>query len=486
MRQAVRGFKNKKIIVFGDVMVDEYVECTPTRLSPEAPVPVLKPHETVYRLGGAGNVAANVVSLGGQANLITCYGNDDTSRRLMNLVSGHGLTITPAASANYTTRKTRIIGRQGQRMHQYVRLDHDAVCTCDASFLARFLETKDEVHAVIVSDYGKGTVTPEACIVIKDFCSKRGIPWIVDPKPGSAAVEAYARCTLIKPNWTEAEHFFGRTITQDTPILEVCHHLTARFQAYSTVVTAGHEGIYYYERTSQFAKYAKAGEVEVMDVTGAGDTIAAVLGLCLGSNVPLDQACQLACEAGRICVAMPYTAPVLREQLLDALPQTVWEQKVFETVDDFIEVYDQREPEEVIVMANGCFDLLHAGHVDLLKQASALGNKLIVALNSDRSVRELKGQDRPINTWSHRAEVLAALACVDAVVGFDEASPAALIERLRPDVVVHGDESKDTPAGIEEREKVQKYGGQAVYIHRNLPLSSTSIHAAAKENPDHR
>ncbi len=465
-QEHIEGFKNVNVAVFGDLMLDEYVQGDALRLSPEAPVPVILAKDVVYALGGAGNVAANIRSLGGQATLSGILGNDNTGGIFERRASQLGIHTRCYGESAQTTRKVRIMG---QRDHPYLRLDYEMPpALVELPPIDMLIGPR--THVVVVSDYNKGAISAALCAGIVERCAELRVPSLIDPKPGSAAVSDYAGCFLLKPNRIEAEQLTKTSLDSDLAINRAGLWLSTRFRCH-VLITLGSEGMRLFKRGTTEPIHFAGPVVPVSNVTGAGDTVSATLALAIGSGMSLEDACKLAGTAARICVSKPGTVAVQGDELLREVCVVNETQKVF--TDEGALLPRLRHRDKRIVMANGCFDLFHAGHVDLLTQARSMGDFLIVALNSDESVRQLKGDSRPINTWEHRASVLASLAVVDAVVPFFETSPAALFERFKPNVVVHGEDGRET--GAAERAVVEKHGGQTVYIQRRLDVSSTQI-----------
>ncbi len=469
LRRHVESFKNVNVTVFGDLMLDEYVQGDALRLSPEAPVPVILAKDIRYSLGGAGNVAANITSLGGSAVLAGILGNDAEGDIFQRRAAQHGISVQTYGTSTMTTRKVRI---QGQRDHPFLRLDYEQSPGADTPSQQNLLTliTRD-TQVVVISDYAKGAVSLPACRQIIDLCNKLCIPCLIDPKPGSFAVQGYAGCFLLKPNRLEAEQLVGYRLDSERTLNRAGEELTVAFSC-NVLITLGSEGMRLFKRDGTHCHFVNP-VVQVSDVTGAGDTVSATLALALGSGLPLEEACKLASTAARICVSKPGTVAVQADELLRALRGQDDTRKIYLVEEPLLTRLQESPTPLRVVMANGCFDVFHAGHVDLLTQAKARGDFLIVALNSDESVRQLKGTTRPINPWEQRADVLAALSVVDAVIIFHETSPAQLFERFKPNVVVHGEDGMAT--GALERAAVEKHGGQTVYIKRTLDISSSQI-----------
>lgn len=436
----------------GDLMLDRYVYGDVSRISPEAPIPVLRARRTVAMPGGVGNVARNVAALGGTARLGGVVGEDAAGAELAALVAGEaGIEdfIARSAAAG-TIVKTRYVSG-GQ---QLMRLDEEEL-------LAGAFERDDVfsgVSAVLLSDYAKGVVSDRLIRSAVWQAQNAGIPVIVDPKGRDFA--RYGAVDLIKPNASELAGATGLPVGTDAEIEAALEALLAATAAKAVVATRAGKGMSLMRR-GEAAQHFPGRAREVFDVSGAGDTSLAALGLALGAGASLEQAVQLAILASGVVVGKSGTAVVTPAELVEAeVSQHAGAAlaKVTALDDLAVEVEAWRRQGLKVGFTNGCFDVLHRGHVAYLAQARSWCDRLVVALNSDSSVRALKGEGRPVNDLESRAVVIGGLASVDRVTAFDDPTPIRLIERLRPDVLVKGaDYTRETVVGAD---LVESWGGE--------------------------
>jgi D-beta-D-heptose 7-phosphate kinase / D-beta-D-heptose 1-phosphate adenosyltransferase len=458
------------VLVVGDVMLDRHVHGHVRRISPEAPVPVVSLAGEVHNPGGAGNVAAALAGLGSSVTLAGLVGADAEGSQLLDALhtKGVGRLALSEGPGLQTITKTRILSEGHQ---QLLRLDRDgdraAFAAAAAGLLGRILPLVDQQAAVVLADYEKGTITPELARGIIDRCRRRGIPCVVDPK--KADFTAYARATVVTPNLLEAERAAGRPLPEDNAVARAAGELRAALGLDAMLITRGPEGMTL--SSSEGITHIPAQIRDVADVTGAGDTVVAVLAACLASGWDLAEACRLANLAAGIAVSHPGPYVVHADEL--AMAWKGMSPKVLSREAAHRRAIEARRRGRKIVFTNGCFDILHAGHLASLEGAKRLGDLLVVGLNSDASVRGLKGDSRPVIGQENRANLLAGLACVDIVVVFDESTPEALIRQIDPHVLVKGgDYTVDQIAGADF---VQGRGGQVVALPLVPGLSSTAI-----------
>lgn len=450
------------VLVAGDTMLDRYWTGSTQRISPEAPVPVVKVADRDERPGGAGNVALNITSLGARAIVLGLIGDDEAGQVLIDsLGTQRGVQARLQRLAGKPTiTKLRVLSRH----QQLLRLDFEENYSSADShgLLDPFAQLLAGVQAVILSDYGKGTLALAPEFISR--ASARGIPVLVDPK--SPDFSHYRNATLVTPNLQEFQAAVG-TCTSEQELVSKGENLMQRHQIAALLVTRSEQGMSLLQR-DQAPLHIPAQAREVFDVTGAGDTVIAVLAASLAAGMPLTAAAETANLAAGIVVGKLGAASVnvaeLRRAFHDlhsAEQNVVSEQELLQLV------ADARAHGETIVMTNGCFDILHAGHVSYLEQACKLGDRLIVAVNSDASVRRLKGAKRPIVGLAERMQVLAGLRAVDWVVAFDSDTPEQLICQVKPDVLVKGgDYRPEDIAG-------NRCAGQTRVLHF-LPGSSTT------------
>lgn len=436
----------------GDLMLDRYVYGDVSRISPEAPIPVLRARRTVAMPGGVGNVARNVAALGGTARLGGVVGEDAAGAELAALVAAEARIedfIARSAAAG-TIVKTRYVSG-GQ---QLMRLDEEEL-------LVGAFERDDVfsgVSAILLSDYAKGVVSDRLIRSAVWQAQNAGIPVIVDPKGRDFA--RYGAVDLIKPNASELAGATGLPVGTDAEIEAALEALLSATTAKAIVVTRAGKGMSLMRR-GEPAQHFPGRAREVFDVSGAGDTSLAALGLALGAGASLEQAVQLAILASGVVVGKSGTAVVTPAELIEAeVSQHAGAAlaKVTALDDLAVEVEAWRRQGLKVGFTNGCFDVLHRGHVAYLAQARSWCDRLVVALNSDASVRALKGEGRPVNDLESRAVVIGGLASVDRVTAFDDPTPIRLIERLRPDVLVKGaDYTRETVVGAD---LVESWGGE--------------------------
>lgn len=460
-----------RVLVLGDVMLDRYLWGSVRRVSPEAPIPVVCATNTSERPGGAANVALNIAGLGASATLVGVVGEDASAGFLKHKLQGAGVTCDLIPIGEYpTTTKLRVLcGTQ-----QLLRIDTEETAGFPAAMYNRIMEAVrsviDDAHAVILSDYAKGVLSEKVCQQVIGEARSRGLAVLVDPKGSN--IERYRGATTICPNLSELSALLGGRRENVDEILSAAKDLVEHLGLNYLIATMSEKGIAIVQRERIFI--APASAREVFDICGAGDTVIATLAVSLASGMTAEAAVSLANLAAGTVVRKVGTVPVTRDELLmelvpnaDAPPMT----KIMPVERLSQQASQWRSAGQRIVLANGCFDLLHAGHVTLLQRARHENERLIVAINSDDAVRQLKGPQRPIVDERNRAHVLSALACVDAVVIFDHVSPIQLIQELRPDILVKGDEyTQDTVLGGAE---MRAWGGE-VRIVPNLPDCSTT------------
>jgi D-beta-D-heptose 7-phosphate kinase/D-beta-D-heptose 1-phosphate adenosyltransferase len=437
--------------VAGDVMLDQYLFGATSRISPEAPVPVVHVQKTDDRPGGAANVAVNLASLGVRTRLIGAVGNDAAADTLENLLTTHGIDCDFArVSDRPTITKTRVQSR-GQ---QLIRLDQENAAELRDSTLADAVgQAAAGAGAVVLSDYGKGALTDVRTMI--DLCRKAGVPVLVDPK--GRDFEKYRGATLLTPNQGEFEAVAGYCAS-DAELVARGWQMVEDLELTALLVTRSEKGMMLLEAGNE-PLFLSTQAREVYDVTGAGDTVIATLAGALASGQSLATASALANIAAGLVVRKIGVATVTPGEIQVALHQRGQGGRGLVSRDELLVlVGEARARKERIVMTNGCFDILHAGHVAYLEEAKSLGDRLIVAVNDDESVRRLKGESRPINALEDRMLVLAGLAAVDWVVPFADETPAALIAAVLPDVLVKGGDYR--PEEIAGGKEVLDNGGE--------------------------
>lgn len=466
-------FNQSRVLIAGDLMLDRYWHGATSRISPEAPVPVVRVDEDEGRPGGAGNVALNVASLGGHANLVALTGDDEPADQLEKVLGTAGVACRFVREARFPTiTKLRIVSQH----QQLIRLDfEDGFPGFDDAKLVQALQAElSDCAVVVLSDYGKGTLRNIPRYI--QAARSAGKPVLVDPK--GSDFSRYRGATLITPNLAEFEAVVGQC-ADETQIVERGQQLIGEFDLDALLITRGEHGMTLLQRERE-PHHLPTQAREVFDVTGAGDTVIATLATGLAAGLPLDSATQLANTAAGIAVGKLGTATVTTRELAQALAaqRTIDHGVVGE--DQLIEAVNAaRARGETVVMTNGCFDILHAGHVTYLEEASKLGDRLVVAVNVDETVRALKGADRPVNTLANRMHVLAALGCVDWVVPFAEETPERLICDVAPDYLVKGGDND--PDKIPGAKCVRDAGGSVAVLTYVDGISTTRIVDSIRE-----
>lgn len=465
----VERFTGRRVLLVGDFMLDHYVLGDAERISPEAPVPVLRVVERQDRVGGAGSVALDVLALGARVSCFGVLGQDACGDRVARLLAEAGADTESLlrVADRPTITKTRLVGlAEHQHRQQMLRVDDEVVRplspTARAALLAGVRAALNAAEVVCLEDYAKGLLCAETCGAIIGMARQAGRPVLVDPAR-ERDWEKYRGATLLTPNRAELEIHVGRPLA-DNEIDAAAAEVVRRLDLAALVVTLGRDGARLVRRegaTRHFPTTPRA----VYDNTGAGDAVLAMLAVALAAGATLEQAVPLANIAGGLEVSKFGCVPIPREEVLAELHQRARQGrgKVRAVVELIEELAARRRRGETVVFTNGCFDLLHAGHVELLERAREFGSLLVVGVNSDASVRSLdKGRDRPVRNQDDRARLLAALEAVDYVVVFDEPDPGRLIERLAPDVLVKGADWRDK--GVVGREFVESRGGRVVLL----------------------
>ena len=445
------GFSRLKILVVGDLMLDRYILGEVDRISPEAPVPVLRHAQRYERAGGAANVAMNLAGLGCQALLAGFWGDDAERRELAAFLDAANIdTAGVVTTALPTISKTRIVGRR----QQLLRLDIESRERPGSADVQRLRERAEQlvgkVHAVVLSDYAKGALTAEICEAVIRAARAAGIPVLADPK--TPDFSKYSGATMVCPNLAELSAATGVSAHELEALLQAGERQRSEHELTYLTVTMSEQGIRVLSEGKAFHSAARAREV--FDVSGAGDTVIATLAAGLAGGLKVETTVELANLAAGIVVGKVGTVPIAQHELIAALTPSSGissGEKVLDQTTLARRIAEWRAAGESIVFTNGCFDLLHVGHVTLLEECHRFGTKLVLGLNTDASVQRLKGSSRPVVGENERARVMSALAAVDAVVLFDEDTPLELIRAIRPDVLVKGGDYRvDTVVGHEE------------------------------------
>lgn len=468
MKFKLPNFDEAQVLVVGDVMLDRYWYGDTDRISPEAPVPVVHVQKRDERPGGAGNVALNISALGSKAVLVAMVGNDPEAVLLREKLEAVKVACHFKHEMDKPTiTKLRVLSHN----QQLIRMDFEEMLyqQSDESPLLSLCQAHfSETNVIIMSDYGKGSMGAQQKII--QAAKKANIPVLVDPKGRDFSI--YRGATLLTPNYKEFEAIVG-TCYSEAEIIQKGLALLKTYDIEALLVTRGAKGMTLL-RDGEPELHLPAKTREVYDVTGAGDTVIAMLGSALAAGADLTMAVALANRAASITVgklgAATVSVPELRRSIIkdnDTLTGVMTEEQLLFAIED------AKAHGEKIIMTNGCFDILHAGHVAYLERAKALGHRLIVAVNDDASVRRLKGASRPVNPIDRRMSVLAGLAAVDWVVPFSEDTPARLIAEVLPDVLVKGGDYK--PEDIAGGEDVIGNGGSVEVLNFEDGCSTTTI-----------
>ena len=470
----IPSFDNATVLVVGDLMLDRYWQGETSRISPEAPVPVVKVEDIEERAGGAGNVALNVAALGGQGSVLGLTGRDEAADALARTLLNAGVECHFERLEGFpTVTKLRVLSRH----QQLIRLDfEDGFPGCDLAGLnRRFADNVEDAGVVVLSDYSKGTLREAAKLI--ERARAAGKPVVIDPK--GTDFTPYRGATVITPNMSEFEAVVGHC-ADDAEVVSKGEALRAELELDALLITRSEKGMTLLQQDEE-PLHIPTKAREVYDVTGAGDTVVSVLAASLAAGNSLREATVLANIAAGVVVGKLGTASVSVPELRRALrEQEEMEQGMVDEDRLIALVQEAKAHGETVVMTNGCFDILHAGHVTYLEEAAQLGDRLIVAVNDDASLKRLKGEERPVNTQAKRMRVLAALDCVDWVVGFDEDTPTRLICNVSPNILVKGGDNE--PDKIPGGDCVRASGGQVMVMSFVDGCSTTSIIESIRES----
>ena len=469
-------FDNKerpKVLVIGDLILDEYLWGGMTRISPEAPVPILETKSENLSLGGAANVANNLAALGCDVYLIGALGQDEKGDRLLNLIQEKGIYTDGIFRFVHrpTTSKMRIIAHN----QQILRIDKEDNRPITEETEKKIIQFTNQIlpdmNGVICSDYQKGVLTEKVVKNLMHRAQNAKKPVIVDPK--SSDFSLYKGATVLTPNQKEVERSVPIKVNSQEDLERAAEYLLTLTKGEALLVTRGKDGMTLYQNKENPVDIATVAK-EVYDVTGAGDTVISVFSMALFAGFDFKDAAKLSNMAGSIVVGKVGTAVVTLNEINDFL-----EEELLQTARTILELEELKKivslaksTGKTVVFTNGCFDLIHGGHIEFLQKAKSLGDLLVIGLNSDRSVRSLKGDGRPIKSETERANILSALKYVDYITIFDEETPEQLIGEIRPDILVKGDDYNiDEVVG---REIVEGYGARVELIPIVKGLSTTN------------
>ncbi|MGB5455192.1 MAG: bifunctional D-glycero-beta-D-manno-heptose-7-phosphate kinase/D-glycero-beta-D-manno-heptose 1-phosphate adenylyltransferase HldE [Gammaproteobacteria bacterium] len=467
MHIEIPPFDKARVLVVGDLMLDRYWHGPTSRISPEAPVPVVHVRDIEERPGGAGNVALNIARLGAQCTVLGLTGDDDAADVLEEKLQAAGVrTDFVRLQENATVTKLRVISRH----QQLIRLDFEdgfigQDVTAEEVEFAKLLQQHD---VVVCSDYGKGSLRSVQSLI--SLCQEQQIPVLVDPK--GTDFDKYAGASLLTPNLAEFEAVVGRCASEEE-LVEKAQQLCDQCSFDAVLITRSEHGMTLVPSDGDVFHLPTRAR-EVYDVTGAGDTVISTLAAALAAGDDEHNAIALANLAAGIVVGKLGTASVSQEELYQEIHKHIAVKRGVVSQQELVTAVNQcRQRGETIVMTNGCFDILHAGHVTYLQQAREQGDRLIIAVNVDETVRKLKGDDRPVNPLEHRMRMLAALECVDWVLPFEEETPTRLICEVLPDILVKGGDND--PDKIPGGDCVRDNGGEVRVLSYVEGVSTTEI-----------
>ncbi len=475
--RAAESLGSPKILVVGDFMLDVYIYGDAERISPEAPVPVLKVTKTQYRCGGAGSVVVNLAAFRAAPYCLGIVGGheqDQNARILRDKLTSAGADIAGLIPipGRRTTSKHRLVGlAQHRHQQQLIRMDYETTDPLSDSqyenILDLYRKMLPSVDIVCLQDYNKGLLIDSVCKQMIDLATEAGKTTLVDPSPIEDYTK-YRRATVITPNRREASLAVGFEIVDEKSAAKAAKQLLDNFEFEAVVITLDKEGAYL--RTNNVDELVPTKPRSVYDVTGAGDMVLATLAVTLAANFDYKTAVQLANIAGGIEVQKFGAATVSTDEIVSEIRGKTSKLQSVESLQQ--ELTRARKQKRKIVFTNGCFDVLHKGHVQYLKFCKDHGDIVVVGLNSDSSVRAIKGPERPVNSQLDRAAVLEALESVDYIAIFDQPTPTELIRSLRPDILVKGEDWAEK--GVVGREFVESYGGKVILAPLVKGKSSTA------------
>jgi D-beta-D-heptose 7-phosphate kinase/D-beta-D-heptose 1-phosphate adenosyltransferase len=476
----VQSLGHPRLLVVGDLILDRYIWGDAERISQEAPVPLLRADAREHRLGGASSVATMLATLGAKVRLIGGVGRDPEAghvRQMLDDLAIDHRDVVPLPDRP-TTLKERYIGRaQDRHPQQMIRVDYETrdpiPKAIEAELIARLPAAVGESDLVLISDYDKGVCTPTLLAALIGICREQGVRVVADPIRGSD-YSRYKGVHCMTPNRLEAGLASGTLIRTSEEALDVGRTLIRKLEMDAILVTLDRDGMALV-RADGRSELVPTRPRQVYDITGAGDMVLSIVGLCLAAGADYDEAAALGNVAGGLEVEKIGVALLSRQEILRDLieHQSSERGKQLEAEGLLTEISRRRDAGQKIVFTNGCFDLLHVGHARLLRQAADLGDVLVVGLNSDASVARLKGPTRPLNGQDARAELLAALESVDVVTIFDDDTPLSLIKAIRPDILVKGGDYQ--PDEVVGKAEVESWGGRLALIPLVEGHSTTNL-----------
>lgn len=471
--EKLKQMSTKKVLVFGDYMLDKYSVGDVTRISPEAPVPILKINKELSKLGGAGNVINNIVSLSGKVRAFGFLGKDNEGDIIIKLLKDKKVDIKYIKQYKElpTVVKTRVVSKN----QQFLRIDKEEkpskkIIDEYYEFVKKNIKSIfNKIDILVISDYDKYSVSNDICKLLINYSRKNNIPVIIDPKGDDYS--KYKNANILTPNLKELSLAVKKNLLTDDDIKKYGSKLKKDLKIDNLLVTMSEKGIGLINENNKLLNF-KAIEKEVIDVSGAGDTVVAIVSLLTALNYDINDICKLSNIAASIVISKFGTSTVsLNELIKNIYDSNNFKYQSIESLKYIVD--DLKEKNKKIVFTNGCFDMLHVGHLSSLKQAKEFGDILIVAVNSDKSVKENKGDLRPIIKEEDRIKMLCELECVDYVVLMNEKTPEKIISLLKPDISVKGEDWKNKE--VPELKVLKSYGGKLKFIKLEPNYSTTKI-----------
>ena len=474
LKTAIDKLSNARVICVGDVMLDKFVYGEIERISPEAPIPVLRCISETSMLGGGGNVARNIIGLGGYCKFISVVGKDAAGKELISQVGKlKNLDARLITDPNrQTSIKTRFIASNQQVMRADTETIEPITRETEKLVLDAVSREADTFAAIVLADYGKGVLSDGLAQKILKFAKTNKIPVVVDPQ-GSNYLN-YANAAIITPNKKELREATGLAVETTEDTVAAARELMKNRNIKAVLATRSADGMTLVHSSGKYDHFPAQAR-EVFDVSGAGDTVAACLATCIAAKIPIDVSVKLANAAAGIVVAKMGTAVAYTEDLLESITDNKAEdkEKKVQNLQSLSKaIIEWRKMGYVIGFTNGCFDLIHPGHLSVIQKAKSLCDRLIVAVNSDVSIKAIKGTKRPIQNQNTRMTILSALSAVDIVIKFDTKTPTDLIKKLQPDKFFKGSDYINTE--IPESKIVKAYGGEVVFVDLIEGHSTTS------------
>ncbi len=469
----MKDLQKKNILVIGDVMLDVYERGIVKRISPEAPVPVFlkQPELTTSVLGGASNVAVNLVAAGQKVSIMSIVGRDPAGKKIKGMLAEYKIDTDLVCDLDrITTVKTRLLAANNQ---QVLRVDAEKTTNISLDeenlLLNKLARVIDEFDIIVLSDYLKGLLTIRLTQEIIHLANSNNIAVLVDVKDPNA--EKYKDAYLLKPNLKELHDLTGLEVNNNNDVVIASRKLLELCHCQYVLTTLGANGMTLVSQSDAYS--IRSVKQEVFDVTGAGDTTIAYLAACLANDYSIKDAMKISNYAAGVQVSKVGTSSVSWPEVMNLIRTLKGNKTTKYISSEELKNFRQEHANQCVVFTNGCFDILHAGHVSYLKQAAALGDVLVVGINSDDSVRRLKGTDRPVNNVNDRVAVLGALECVDYITVFEEDTPYNLISIVKPDIIVKGGDYK--PDDVVGKDIVEAYGGRVEILPFVNGKSTTNI-----------